>query len=116
MSTLTEPVTIRLSLTNTPARKVPNGLWFDVLAVLRAHGLDPEAMEVVAAMNRIVRHTDVERGGRLRPDGSIDNDDLPDLGPSWYCRLHGQDMWTQEAKSEHDRWQRGDTGACAPPG
>ena len=100
-----EKVTLTLSAPlGVPAKRVPNGLWFDVLHVLRAHGLDPEAHEVVSAVVRIVRHTPAEKGGRLLDDGRVDNSDYEDLPDSWYCVRCGRDQYTEDARAEHDRW------------
>ena len=108
-----EKVTLTLSAPlGVPARQVPNGLWFDVLKVLQAHGLHPEPHEVVTALTRIVRHTPVDSGGRLLPDGQVDNDDIPDLGASWYCTTCRRDVYdVGDDRARHDEWCDGLTPA-----
>lgn len=105
-TTAAEPITITVRPMNVPAKKLPVGLWIDVLTVLRAHGLDPSPTEVTSALSRIVRHTPVEQGGRLLADGRVDTSDYPDLAPSWFCKECHVDSYSDEAKADHDRWCR----------
>lgn len=98
------PITLTIRTTNVPAKKIPAGLWIDVLDVLRAHGLDAAPSEVTSALARIARHTPVEQGGRLLPDGRVDTSDYPDLEPSWFCAHCYVDSYSAESKAEHDRW------------
>lgn len=76
-------VLLEVRRTGKPARNLPAGMWFDVLGVLRAHGLDPDALDVVMALGEVILATPVERGGRLRPDGTtlpVEDDTQPDEG------------------------------------
>ena len=89
---------VTLSITDVPAKKVPNGMWFDVQHVLQAHGLHPESYQVIDALVQLVRHTSVEKGGRLERDGHIDHADIPDLMDAWYCT----DCRRERFEPEHD--------------
>lgn len=99
-----EPTTITIRHTNIPARQLPAGLWIDVLAVLKAHGLDAAPSEVTSALSLIVRHTPVDKGGRLLPDGEVDTSEWPDMPQSWYCTRCLGDYYSVETKAGHDRW------------
>lgn len=101
-TTETQPTMLTLRPTSVPARQIPAGMWIDVLAVLRAHGLEASPTEVTRALSRIARHTPVDDGGRLRKDGSIDTTDYPHLEPSWFCSSCWQDIYSQDAKQRHD--------------
>lgn len=63
-----ETVTIHIRSTGVPARDLPLGMRYDVLQVLRAHGLDvqdpSEHAEVLISLARIVDVVAVDRGGR----------------------------------------------------
>lgn len=56
--------TIEVRRSSTPARDLPAGMIYDVMQVLRAHGLDPEPLEVSTALYRLIVATPSERGGR----------------------------------------------------
>ena len=68
-----EPVTVEVHPTFTPARDIPLGMRVDVQAVLAAHGLEPDGVEVLLALMELVNRTPVGRGGRLLPDGTVDS-------------------------------------------
>lgn len=74
--------TITLEESSTPARNLPAALWMDMRTVLRFHGLDPNLVDLFVALKRLIDQTPVEKGGRLRPDGTIDRDDVEDDDPS----------------------------------
>lgn len=103
-ATTDTPTAITLRRTGVPARNLPAGLWIDVCDVLKAHGLDAAPSEVVSALSLVVRHTRVERGGRLLPDGRVDNDDLTGAEPSWFCVTCHRDFYSTDSKARHDEY------------
>jgi hypothetical protein len=65
-STVTDSVTsVELHPTDVPARDLPLALVHDVAQVLRAHGLDPDLLDVSTAIYRVIEATPAERGGRM---------------------------------------------------
>ena len=117
-TTETQPQTITIRRTGVPARQVPAGMWIDVLDVLRAHGLDASPTEVTGALAHIARHTPVDKGGRLMPDGRVDTSDYPDMEPSWFCTECWRDLYSQETKDTHDLYceklRAAPRDGCAP--
>jgi hypothetical protein len=54
---------VELHLTSVPARDLPVALVHDVAKVLRAHGLDPELLDLSSALYRVIEATPAEKGG-----------------------------------------------------
>lgn len=74
--------TITLQKLDVPARTLPNGMWMNVLEVLNFYGLDARAIDVMTALATVIDATPVEKGGRLRPDGTVDRRDHIEGEPS----------------------------------
>lgn len=63
------PVVVEVHRTSTPARDLPLALVHDVVTVLRAHGLDPDPLDLSTALYGVITSTPVARGGLL---GGVD--------------------------------------------
>lgn len=53
--------------TETAAADLPVGMMMDVRDVLRIHGLDPDPVELLLALARVIDATPVDRGGYKAP-------------------------------------------------
>jgi len=98
---MSEPVTIEVHPTSTPARELPMGMVFEVCEVLEAHGLHVKAdelngrgiVEVMLALGRVIDAVPVEHGGRSTqpmhgPKRTFTRPDTPHWhdsgsGPGW---------------------------------
>ena len=62
-TTVDAPLIVELHRTSTPARDLPLALVHDVVTVLRAHGLDPDLLDLSTALYGVIEATPAERGG-----------------------------------------------------
>lgn len=60
---MTTTVLVEVHPTSTPAADLPLGMVHEVAQVLRAHGLDPDLLDVSSALFRVITSTPAERGG-----------------------------------------------------
>lgn len=62
-ATVDAALVVRLHRTSTPARDLPLALVHDVVTVLRAHGLDPDLLDLSTALYGVIVSTPADRGG-----------------------------------------------------
>jgi hypothetical protein len=63
MMAATTATAVELHSTGVPARDLPVALVRDVAQVLRAHGLDPDLLDVSTAIYRVIEATPAAKGG-----------------------------------------------------
>jgi hypothetical protein len=70
-----EPTFATPAEATVPGKCLPNSLWFGVCDVMRSHGIEVPAVEVIKACAQMITATPAAQGGSLLPDGTVEDGD-----------------------------------------